>query len=202
MIKHLIFDFGGVFLYLGENKGVHYKLDKIFDIPKEKAVEIWKEHKEKLLIGKETPKEFLLRMNTLLGVSIDPDKTHKSWLSLNSMEKDRINWELVNYVEVLKDKYQIHMLTNNINLNDKSEWYNAATKHFDNIFQSFEIGHKKPNKEAFLHVLERIGATPKECVFVDDIQVNVDAANTLGMKGILYTNLEQLKKDFLALDIN
>lgn len=201
MIRHLIFDFGGVFLYLGEGKKVHYKLDKIFNITEERAVEIWKEHKEKLLIGEETPKEFLLRMNTLLGVSIDPEKTHKSWLSLNSTEKNRINWELVNYVEVLKDKYQIHMLTNNINLNDKSEWYNSATQYFHNIFQSFEIGHKKPNKEAFLHVLKKIDAIPQECVFIDDLQVNVDAANTLGMKGILYTNFEQLKKDFITLDI-
>jgi len=201
MIRHIIFDFGGVFLDLGENKAVHYNIDKIFDIPEEKAVEIWKEHKEKLLLGQETPKEFLAKINTILGVSLDPIKTHKSWLSLNSIQKNLINWGLVEYVEKLKDSYQIHVLTNNIDLNDKSDSYNSATKYFHNIFRSFEIGHRKPNKEAFLHVLEKINAKPEECVFVDDLKANVDAANELGIKGVLYINLDQLKEDFTKLNI-
>ena len=200
MIEHLIFDFGGVFLYLeGENRAVHYNLHKLLDIPEEKAVEIWKEHKENLLIGKETPKEFLVRMNALMGTNLHPDITHDSWLSMNKIENHQIKWDLVDYVETLSKKYKIHMLTNNIDLNDKSESYNSATKHFKNIFQSFEMGHKKPNKKAFLYVLEKINAKPEECIFVDDIQKNVDAANNLSIKGILYTNLNKLKKDFAEL---
>lgn len=201
MIKHLIFDFGGVFLHLGEEKKVHYNLDKLFDIPEEKALEIWKEHKEKLLLGQETPREFLVRMNSLLGTSLNTDKTHESWLTLNTIEKNQINWGLVEYVEELSKKFQVHMLTNNIDLNSKPESYISATKFFQNIFQSFELGLKKPHKETFLHVLEKINAKPEECVFIDDLQINVDAANELGIKGILYTNLDQLKKDFSKLEI-
>ena len=204
MVKHIIFDFGGVFLDLkGKHTGVPANLAKIFNIPEEKAAKIWQENKNDLLIGKETPKKLLIRMNALLGVSLDPDITHESWIALNKMEKNDINWPLVEYVENLKDRYQIHMLTNVVALdNTNSEWYNSAIKHFHNIYRSFEIGHKKPNKEAFLHVLEKISANPEECVFIDDIQVNVDAANTLGIKGILYTNFDQLEKDFSALGID
>lgn len=203
MIKHIIFDFGGVFLDLkGKHTGVPANLAKIFNIPEEKAVEIWQENKNDLLIGKETPKEFLVRINALLRVSLDLDKTHESWVALNRIEKSDINWPLVKYVENLKNKYQIHMLTNVIDLdNANSEWYNAIVKYFYNIYRSFEIGYKKPNKEAFLYVLEKISAKPEECVFIDDIQVNVDAANVLGIKGILYTNFDQLEKDFLNLNI-
>jgi len=194
MIKHIIFDFGGVFLDLkGKRTGVPANLAKIFNIPEEKAVEIWQENKNDLLIGKETPKDFLVRMNALLGVSLDPDKTHESWISLNKMEKSDINWPLVEYVENLKDKYQIHMLTNVVALdNTNSEWYGHATKHFHNIFKSFEIGHKKPNKEAFLHVLEKINAKPEECIFIDDIQVNIEGAEKVGIKSILYINYDDL----------
>lgn len=202
MIKHLIFDFGGVFLYLeGEKRAVHYNLHKFLDMPEEKAVEIWKEHKEKLLLGQETPKEFLVRMNALLGTSHDPDVAHESWLNMNKIENHQINWDLVEYVEGLSKKYQVHMLTNNIDLNNKPKAYVSATKFFQNIFQSWEMGHKKPNKEAYLHVLEKINAKSEECLFVDDIQANVDGANNLGVKGVLYTNLEQLKKDFTELGI-
>ena len=194
MIKHIIFDFGGVFLDLkGKHTGVPANLAKIFNIPEEKASEIWQENKNDLLIGKETPKEFLIRMNALLGVSLDPDKTHESWIALNKMEKNDINWPLVEYVENLKDRYQVHMLTNVVALdNTTSEWYNSAIKHFHNIYKSFEIGHKKPNKEAFLHVLEKINAKPEECIFIDDIQANINGSEKVGIKSILYTNYRDL----------
>lgn len=50
-------------------------------------------------------------------------------------------------------------------------------------------------------MLEKINAKPEECVFVDDLQVNIDVANELGIKGVLYTNINQLKEDFETLKI-
>ncbi len=203
MIKHLIFDFGGVFLDLGGKNGkIHYSLEKVFNISEEKALELWKEHKEKLIIGTETPEEFLTRVGVILNHPISTSEAHETWRKVNKMEKDSIDWDLVNYVESLKKNYKIHMLSNAIDLDaGNSEWEDLINKHFDNIYKSFGIGHKKPNKEAFLYVLEKIGAKPEECVFVDDLQVNIDAANELGIKSILYTNLDQLKEDFCNLNI-
>lgn len=202
MIRHLIFDFGGVFLDIGKDKKVHYNIDKIFNISEEKALEIWKEHKEKLIVGKETPEEFLARVGAILNHQISANEAHELWKEVNKMEKDSIDWPLVDYVESLKKNYKIHMLSNAIDLDaGNSEWADLINGHFDNIYMSFDIGHKKPNKEAFLHVLEKINAKPEECVFVDDLQVNINAANKLGMKGVLYTNLNQLKEDFENLKI-
>lgn len=197
MAKHIIFDFGGVFLDLkGKHTGIPSQLSKIFNISEESAAEIWKENKEKLLIGQETPKEFLARIIEKHGFSANPDEAYKLWEKNNKMEKSDINWDLVDYVESLKGKYKIHMLTDTIDLdNGNSEWFSSITKHFENIYKSFEIGHKKPNKEAFLYVLQKITAKPEECIFVDDLAANVDSANKLGIKGLLYTNLDQLKRD-------
>ncbi len=203
MIKHLIFDFGGVFLDLGGKNGkIHYNLEKVFNISEEKALELWKEHKEKLIIGTETLEEFLTRVGILLNHPISASEAHELWKQVNKVEKESIDWDLVNYVESLKKNYKIHMLSNAIDLDaGNSEWEHLIYKQFDNIYKSFGIGHKKPNKEAFLHVLEKINAKPEECVFIDDLQVNINAANDLGIKGILYTNLEQLKEDFETLKI-
>lgn len=203
MIRHIIFDFGGVFLDLGgKHSGIPGQLTRIFDITEEKAQEIWQNNKVDLMIGKETPKEFLLKMNSFLGTSIDPEQSHEDWKKFNKMEKSNINWELVEYIELLKKNYQIHMLTDTIDLDSgNSDWFSDITKNFHNIFRSFEIGYRKPNKEAFLHVLEKINAKPEECVFVDDLKANVDSANELGIKGILYANLDQLKEDFSKLEI-
>ena len=203
MIKHLIFDFGGVFLDLGGNNGkIHYNLEKVFGISEEKALELWKEHKEKLIVGTETPEGFLTRIGVLLNHPISASEAHELWKKVNKMEKGSIDWALVDYVESLKKNYKIHMLSNAIDLDaGNSDWEHLIHKQFDTIYKSFGIGHKKPNKEAYLHVLEKINAKSEECIFVDDLQVNIDAANNLGMKGILYTNLNQLKEDFDNLKI-
>ena len=191
MIKHIIFDFGGVFFDLydsnGKHTGVPSHLVEIFGISIEDANKIWNENKEDLLTGKETPKEFLTRLNEGLKTSIDIDKSHETWEKLHSMKKDRINWELVDFVEVLSRKYQIHMLTDVINIGNGGEpWFDLVSKHFNNIFKSHEIGHRKPHKETFLYLLEKINAKPEECIFIDDIKANVDAAEDIGIKSILF----------------
>lgn len=204
MIKHIIFDFGGVFLNLdGKHSGISSQLAVIFDIPMNQADKIWNENKIDLLTGKETPKDFIKKINNLLKISLNIEKANQEWERLNKMEKTQINWDLVDYVESLKNKYQIHMLTDTVNVDaGNSAWFGDISKHFHNIFKSFEIGFRKPDKNSFLYVLKKIGANPDECVFVDDFQKNVESANELGLKGIFYSNLSQLKKDFSALGIN
>src|SRR5258708_35729781 len=93
MIQHIIFDFGGVFLDLGgKHTGVPVQLAKIFNISEEQASVIWKANKIDLLTGKETPKEFLSKVNNILGASIDSDHAHEQWKALNKMEKSQIDW--------------------------------------------------------------------------------------------------------------
>ena len=80
MYKHIIFDFGGVFLYLGgKHTGVPKDLARVFNISEQKASEIWKNNKEKLLTGQETPKDFLASMNTQLGLHLDITEAYTAW---------------------------------------------------------------------------------------------------------------------------
>ncbi len=53
---------------------------------------------------------------------------------------------------------------------------------FDTTFASFQMGMVKPDKEAFLHVVEQLGVPAETIVFLDDNQINVDAALACGMK--------------------
>ena len=52
---------------------------------------------------------------------------------------------------------------------------------FDVSFYSWELGTKKPEAAYFEHAVERIGAAPAEVLFVDDMQVNVEAAREVGL---------------------
>ena len=54
--------------------------------------------------------------------------------------------------------------------------------------ERWEIGSRKPDSKAYQIAAEALGLTPAQCVFVDDLPVNVDAAKELGMTGILMSD--------------
>ncbi|MFB4266273.1 HAD family hydrolase [Nonomuraea sp. GTA35] len=55
---------------------------------------------------------------------------------------------------------------------------------FDAVVISGEVGMRKPEPRIFEHALGRIGLAGAECVFIDDIEANIDAARALGIAGI------------------
>jgi HAD superfamily hydrolase (TIGR01509 family) len=54
-------------------------------------------------------------------------------------------------------------------------------RHFDHHFASHLIDRIKPDREAFEYVSATVGVTPDRILFVDDNQINVDAAREFGM---------------------
>jgi putative hydrolase of the HAD superfamily len=58
--------------------------------------------------------------------------------------------------------------------------------HFDTVVSSAEEGVAKPEAEIYRRAAARLGLAPEACVFVDDAEINVRAAEALGMRGIVY----------------
>ncbi|MFJ9844243.1 HAD family hydrolase [Kitasatospora sp. NPDC101155] len=56
---------------------------------------------------------------------------------------------------------------------------------FDAVVLSAEHGVRKPEPEAFQAVLERLGVSAEECLFVDDSEENLVAAQRLGFTPLL-----------------
>ena len=59
---------------------------------------------------------------------------------------------------------------------------------FDGIVISAEEGVRKPSRRMYELGAERAGASPPECVFVDDIPFNLTPARELGMATIHHTD--------------
>ena len=55
---------------------------------------------------------------------------------------------------------------------------------FDVVVISGEVGMRKPEPRIFEHTLLLLGLRPQECVFVDDLPLNVEAAAALGIVGV------------------
>ena len=64
-------------------------------------------------------------------------------------------------------------------------------KYFDGGLISAEAKFSKPDIGIYNILNKKYSLVPKECLFIDDIEVNVRAAQALGMKGIItYGSLE------------
>jgi len=57
---------------------------------------------------------------------------------------------------------------------------------FDVVVISGEVGMRKPEERIFRHAAGLLGLESAECVFIDDIEVNVSAAEAIGMTTILH----------------
>jgi putative hydrolase of the HAD superfamily len=69
---------------------------------------------------------------------------------------------------------------------------------FDVLVWSYQLKMAKPDPAIYRHVLKELGTRPEETLFIDDRQVNIDAANAMGMKGVLFTDVDQLRADLVA----
>ncbi|MFC7731882.1 HAD family phosphatase [Actinomadura keratinilytica] len=70
-----------------------------------------------------------------------------------------------------------------------NSWGNDYPRHlfaelFDAVVISCEVGMRKPDERIFRHAVDLLGLAPAECVFIDDIDHNVRAAEAVGMLAI------------------
>jgi len=81
------------------------------------------------------------------------------------------------------------------------EWVEHCNKKFDyhklfhSTLYSFEIGLLKPEKKVYQEILNKLGKSALECLFIDDSENNIKAAKELGINTIHFRNAEQLKID-------
>ncbi len=66
---------------------------------------------------------------------------------------------------------------------------------FTHLTWSCELRTAKPDPAIYRHTLEKLGVSAAEALFIDDIPANIAAARALGIDGILFTDVAQLRRD-------
>jgi putative hydrolase of the HAD superfamily len=69
---------------------------------------------------------------------------------------------------------------------------------FDVLVWSYQLRMAKPDPAIYLHTLQELGVEPGETLFIDDRPVNVEAAQALGMRGIVFSDVDHLRADLIA----
>lgn len=100
-------------------------------------------------------------------------------------------------MQMLKRRgYQIYLLSN---LNEEAYEY-IKKRYFifdyvDGYILSFQERLAKPNSDIYKLLCSRYDLDPSECIFIDDLKENVEAAIKLQMKGIQFIEEEQVENE-------
>lgn len=109
------------------------------------------------------------------------------------MERDyldsclKLDPDFMNIARSLARSYSLAVLSN-----DVKEWSSYLRNKFDlnELFKviiiSAEVGHRKPDREIYTILLNRIHASPSSCVLIDDRFKNLRTASQLGIKTIKF----------------
>jgi putative hydrolase of the HAD superfamily len=187
----LICDFGGVlttplqagFLAYQEETGV--SLEEL-GTAMARSTDEHGDHPLFLLERGEIPEtEFWSRLDRHTEADLDRNRLRE--LFFERLEPNRPMIELVR--ELRGGGVRAALLTNNVR-----EWeplWRAKLPEIDELFEvvvdSAFVGVRKPDPAIYSLTLERLGGVAADrCVFVDDLDVNCDAARELGMTAVRY----------------
>ncbi len=130
----------------------------------------------------------------MLEAELDPG-TSLSGMRDVYFEHLRPNPAMIELMRELRGRgLRMALLTNNVR-----EWepqWRAKLPEIDEIFEvvvdSAFVGMRKPDPEIYEVTLERLGDLgARECLFVDDVDVNCETARSLGMRAVHYVDADQ-----------
>jgi putative hydrolase of the HAD superfamily len=113
--------------------------------------------------------------------------------------------EMVKAIRTCKDRgLKTACLTNNISSGeagsgeDEPGEFGEVMALFDEIVESSKVGARKPELRFYELAWERLGVQPGECVFLDDLGVNLRPARAMGMTTIKVVDPHQAIDQLLA----
>ena len=196
-ITTVIFDLSEVYLrglwgtheYLNDTHGTTIEEHDFWHMPELKA----------MFRGEITEEEFwqksIDRFSLNLTVSQLKEAVRQNFREIEGTKK---------IIETLKDNgYRLGLLSDHA-----KEWVAHCETRFDyhklfhSTLYSFEVETCKPDRKVFEEILKRLGARPKECLFIDDWLPNLIGASKLGINTLLFKSPETLKQDLASIGVN
>ena len=110
------------------------------------------------------------------------------------------NEPMIEYMRELRGRgYKMAICTNNIR-EWEAHWRAMlpVDEIFDVVVDSAFVGSRKPEPRIYEITLERLGASPEEAVFIDDVEVNCEGARKLGITAIRFRSTEQAIEEIEA----
>ena len=95
---------------------------------------------------------------------------------------------MVEALRAVAARYRTACLTNNMRApgaaDARAREISEIMTLFDAVIESREVGVRKPEPEFYRIACERLGVDPADCVFLDDLGINLKPARAMGMTTI------------------
>lgn len=198
MITTIIFDIYGVMLRSATQRMAECISEK-YKVPIKQVLMTIRGQSMKLLnVDRITLEEFYRRCAKEMNIDAMPEELEQCW----PKENEHIPG-MIELVDSLRKKYKVVALTNIAKPSPRRlPALDEVKKHFELFIASHDTRIAKPAPEAFSNAAQMIGVNLDECVFIDDKEENVKAADAVGMTGILCTSPKQVKDELKGLGIS
>jgi putative hydrolase of the HAD superfamily len=198
-INAVIFDYGEVLCHRPSEEEFN-RLAKIFGAEENSFRALWDKNRGAFDRGDMTEEAYWIALAEDTGAGIDSEQLEKVYKWDVEMWAN-VNEPMVAWLRQLRHGGIKAGLLSNMppamisHLRENFDWLDL----FDFTTFSAEVRLIKPDRAIYEHTLRGLGVKPEETLFVDDREVNVQAARDLGIHAVQFRSIEQLRKDLETL---
>ncbi|MFB3919454.1 hypothetical protein BU251_08065 [Candidatus Velamenicoccus archaeovorus] len=111
--------------------------------------------------------------------------------------------EMLAWLKELKKDFRLHLVSN-INELHYAFIRKNFSDHiavFDDIFLSYEIGHRKPHREIYDRAIRASGYGVPQCLYIDDREDLVAAARQMGIRSVVFKGAAACRQELQEMGI-
>ena len=198
-ITAFIFDFGNVICSFDPHL-FFVRAQQYSNLPPESllvalkgSVEIMREYETGLL----TSDEFFTRIRSTCRLTVSREEFIRAYTQIFAPIPSTYA-----LIRELRPHYKLGLLSNT------NEWhfeYGIKTTEvfplFDTVTLSYKVKAMKPARQIYTDAINKLGAAPAECVYIDDLEENVVAAKEFGMQALLFRSGDELRESLMRLGV-
>jgi len=148
--------------------------------------------------GRISPRDWHTHLAKRLGFSLTFEEFSEVWN--RALDPNPIHSE--SFLEKLSKNYRLALLSNTDPIHMSNEEARFPFFRFFPIrIYSYRVGASKPDPAIYREALQACRVQAEEAVYIDDIAAYAEAAQRLGMSGIVFQSPEQLQSDLRKLGI-
>ncbi len=204
-IRNIIFDLGGVLLHINPSLTLEAfrELGMPF-LPKEEGRGFQHPVFIDMEQGHISNDDFRKGINDLLPKPVSNNQIDLAWNAmLLSFDTERIE-----YLKELRQNYRIFLFSNTNEIHAHcfqniffGQYQHSLPELFEQVYYSHDLGLRKPKPEAFAKVLRLAKINAEETLFIDDLEENCKASESIGMRSLhlnIATNIKEALKPLLS----
>jgi putative hydrolase of the HAD superfamily len=96
--------------------------------------------------------------------------------------------EMVEALRRIGERMKVGCITNNMRVVDPARedtgGKSAVMALFHHVIESAKVGLRKPDPRIYLMMTDALGVLPQDCIYLDDLGINLKPARDLGMRTI------------------